>query len=245
MAAEWSREILHQSGVLFQESAPRTGAVCVDVRGTTLLLAPIAGPGAGAFDVAQGAHFEVMTPVGILRVGGTLTGIQQIEINGVAQQVAALVADPDAIERINRRAHHRVFVALKGALVVLEPEEVEALWAGRASATSRLETLADRLAERSQACLVRDLGLGGARIATPPPAPKRGAHCLFDLALGPENKLRHLPARIIEARSLSGASPPQLEVRLRFEGLGRAAEAQLSRYLTQQQLELLRRGIRS
>jgi hypothetical protein len=149
---------------------------------------------------------------------------------------------------VNRRAHHRVSVALKGAFTVFDPAEIASVReAGSPGAddASHLETLAEAIAERSRPCTVQDLGLGGARIATAPPAPKRGAHCLFDLALGPGQKLRNLPARIIESRTLPGTSPLQLQVRVRFEGLARAAEAHLSRYLTQQQLELLRKGIRA
>lgn len=248
MTTEWSRELLYQSGVLYQASSSRGGVVCVDVRGSTLLLAPITGFGEKDFEVAQEARLEVVTSAGILRVRGTLAGVRQIEINGVPQRVALLEATLEEIERVNRRAHHRVSVTLKGTLTVLEPAEVDQIQAGNESAPgawSRIEALADTFAERSRSCVVRDLGLGGARLVTVPPRPERGAFCFFDLALGPEQKLRCLPARIIEVRPLSDTPPPEFEIRMRFEGLARSAEAQLSRYLTKRQLELLRKGIRS
>jgi hypothetical protein len=251
MRADWSRDILHQSGVLYQHASPRGGAVCVEVRGDTLFLAPTSkhgGQNREGLEAARAAWFEVITPGGIWRIAGTFGGMREIEINGVTQQVAALDVQPEAVELINRRAHHRVSVTLKGAFAALEPDELVRIrteGVGSAAAASYLESLAEAIAQRSRPCTVRDLGLGGARLATSAPAPSRGAHYLFDLALGRGQQLRNLLARIIESRPLAGTSPTQFEVRISFEGLSRPAEAQLSRYLTRQQLELLRRGVRA
>ncbi|MEW6487874.1 MAG: PilZ domain-containing protein [Thermodesulfobacteriota bacterium] len=249
MIRDWTRDFLQRSGVLFQGPAPWGEAACIDAQGSRLLLAPLPGSDAPPLEPGRPAAFQVATAQGFLRVPGTLSGPRVIAINGVPQEVWPFDANPGDMVRINRRAHFRVSVNLKGELRLFSEADARALGAGAAlegtaAAPTHLERLANELSRDRRPCRVWDLGLGGVQLVTTPPQAAPPTAALLDLALGPGETLRNLPGQVVESRPEPDGGEFPLRVRLRFDPLGGAVEARLSRYVTQVQRELLQKGIR-
>lgn len=247
MIRDWTRDFLQRSGVLAQGPAPRNEAACIDARGSSLFLAPLGGRDAPPPETGRPTTFQVPTPQGFLRVDGILSGRRVIAVNGVPQEAWQFDGDPETLERINRRAHYRVAVNLKGELCLFAEED--ALRAGfvegsRGASASHLERLAKALSQARRPCRVWDLGVGGARLVTTAPEPAPHTAALLDLALGPGETLRNLPGRVIECRREPEGGDFGLRMRLRFDPLGGAAEARLSKHVAQVQRDLLQKGIR-
>lgn len=250
MDADWSREFLHQSGVLTQGASPWGKAACVDLRDAVLLLSPLPGPRYPGPPLVPGhpATFQVTSPAGIFRATGTYLGARPIAINGVPQEVLQLEVGPGGVERLNRRAHYRVAVNLKGEIAFFADEDLSAAGLApprKGAPPSNLEAVAEAVARERRPCLVRELGLGGARAATLPPAPGARTCFLLDLALEPGERLCNLSGRVLEILHGSGPAPLHAQLRLRFDRPAGATEARLSRHLAQVQVELLKKGIRS
>ncbi len=247
MDTGWSREFLHRNGVLSQGPLPWGEAACVDLRGAVLLLSPLPRHPAPPLVTGRPASFQVTAPSGIFRAEGTFLGARRIEINGVPQEVLQLEVDPQSVERLNRRAHYRVAVSLKGEIAFFTEEDLSAKGlkaGGTGAAPSNLQALAEAVGRMRRPCLVREMGLGGARIATQPPAPAARTGVLLDLALEPGDRLCNLSGRVLEILPGSGPAPLHTQVRLRFDRLTGATEARLSRYLAQVQVEFLKKGVR-
>lgn len=249
MIRDWTLDFLQRSGVLFQGPAPWGEAACIDAQGSRLLLAPLPRPDAPPLEPGRPTTFQVATAQGFLRVPGTLSGPRVIAVNGVPQEIWPFEATPGAMERINRRAHFRVSVSLKGEIRLFSEADASALGIGvgtegRAAAPTHLERLANELSRERRPCRVWDLGLGGAQLVTTPPEAAPPTAALLDLALGPGETLRNLPGRLVESRPDTDGGEFPIRVRLRFDPLGGAVEARLSRYVTQVQRELLQKGIR-
>jgi hypothetical protein len=245
----WTRDFLQRTGTLFQGPAPWGEAACIDAEGSRLLLAPRPGPGAPPLEPGRPHAFQIATAQGFLRVPGTLSRPRVIAVNGIPQEVWPFDADRGAMERINRRAHYRVSVSLKGEIRLFSEADAAALGIGvssgrRAAAPTRLEQLADDLSRDRRPCRVWDLGLGGAQLATTAPGAAPRTAALLDLALGPGETLRNLPGIVVESCADPGGEDFGVRIRLRFDPLGGAVEARLSRYVTQLQRELLQKGIR-
>lgn len=245
MTRDWTRDFLQRSGVLAQGPAPWGEAACIDARGSSLLLAPLAGPHAPPLEVGRPTTFQVATAQGFLRIPGTLSGPRVIAVNGVPQEVWELDGDPGALERINRRAHYRISVSLKGELCLFsDAQRAGVAVEPRATAPTHLEWLAEELSRDRRPCQVWDLGLGGVRLVTAPPEAAPRTAALLDLALGPGETLRNLPGRVVESRAKPDAGELGIHMRLRFDPLGGAVEARLARYVAQVQRDLLQKGIR-
>lgn len=247
METDWTRDILHRNGVLTQGTVPWGEAACIDVRGLTLLLSPLIRHGGPGLEDGRPASFQVATPKGIFRASGTFAGSRTIEINGVIQEVLELQVPAGGLERQNRRAHFRVAVNLKGEIALFTEEELYRqglVGAERALEACSVETVAEATAPLRRVCLVREMGIGGARVFTAPPEPAPDTRFLLDLSPGPGERLRNIPGRVLESLP-PGSSALPTQVRLRFDRLPGAAEARLARYLAQVQRELLQKGIRS
>lgn len=225
-------------------------ALCLDVRGSSLLLAPSAAVDS-SYLAGNVLSFQIKDTAGVLRVTGILSGTREVEMNRVAHRVLELVADPDGVRETNKRAHYRVSVAVKGEIAPYDPEAFP--WTAPGNALHRhaagalepsdLEGLALALAGNRRPCVVRDLSTGGARLflESPPPAP--GHEALLDLALEPGEILRNLCCRILEARPQRARPPFDALVRLRFLPMASRAEARLGRFITAVQRELIQKGI--
>lgn len=250
MNRDWTRDFLQRSGLLLLGPAPWGRATCLDARGCLLFLAPLPGSDAPALEPGRPATFQVATAQGFLRVPGTLSGPRMMTINGVPQEVWRLEANPEEMVRINRRAHFRVCVSLKGEIRLFSEAHAQARGAGAAfpgadAGGTHLERLADELGRDRRPCRIWDLGLGGVQLVTTPGTAAPATAALLDLALGPGETLRNIPGRVLESRPEPGGGEFSLRVRLRFDPLGGAVEARLSRFVTQVQRELLRKGIRA
>jgi hypothetical protein len=246
MHTDWIREILHRSGVLAQGPAPWGEAACVDVRGPSLLLAPLSRHGGPLLEAGRPASFQVGTHNGTFVASGIFAGSRTIEINGVSQEVLELRMHPGGLERQNRRAHFRVAVNLKGELALFTEEDLREL--GLAVPEGKptpacLEAVAEVTSSLRRVCLVREMGLGGARVFTAPPSPSPHTLFLLDFSPAPGERLSNIPGRVLESLPPGGPVLP-VQVRLRFDRLPGAAEARLARFLAKVQRELLQKGIR-
>jgi hypothetical protein len=224
--------------------------VCLDISGESLLLAPIVRAEYSTLEPDRRTIFEVTHPSGVTRLCGLLTGPHEVVIRRVAHTALRLIVDPESIAQVNRRAHYRVDLNLKGEIAILDERDgADLAFAGsregvnRAVRPSHLETLAESLAARRRPCVIRDLSVGGGRLSMSSPPPKAGQEALLDLAVG-RVTLRNLPCDIVEGRS--GATPPPFDaqVRVRFVAMPPRHEALLSRHVAEIQLEMLRKGIR-
>ncbi|MDW7710287.1 MAG: PilZ domain-containing protein [Deferrisomatales bacterium] len=246
MGRDWNRELLHRSGLLFQGASPWGEVACIDVCGPTLLLSPLSRHRELPPEAGLPACFEAATPFGVFRASGILVGNRTIEINRVPQEVMELEVHPGGIDRRNRRAHFRVAVNLKGELALFSEEDLArrglAVPAGGAAA-SLLEDVARGTSSLRRLCLVREMGIGGARVFTAPPEPLPGTLFLLDLSPTPGEPLTNLPGNVIESLPPGGPHLP-IQIRLRFDPLSGAPEARLARYLARVQREMLQKGIR-
>lgn len=228
--------------MLSQEPSGWWQATCLDARGHRLHLAALPRPGAPQPAPGQDASLRVSDGTGVVVVSGVLGELRALAINGISHEVLELAVDPASVRRLNRRSCYRVAVALKGEIAVYGAEELRR--AGAAQPRARLEALAGLVAARRRPCVTRDLSAGGAMIATGSPAPALGRNALLDLTLAPGEVVRNLTAVVVECHP--GTLPGALDarVRLRFEGLSAAAEAQVSRAVMQAQRVWLKQGLR-
>lgn len=98
-------------------------AVCIDVRGSALLLTLLDQPPAPILSSALPTRFEAATQAGILWAEGLLTGPRTMELNGVAHQVWKLEFDAGGLHWKNQREHYRVNLTLKGEVSLPSPSK--------------------------------------------------------------------------------------------------------------------------
>lgn len=241
---------LQRRGLLTQGSKPWGEVLCLDTEEGCLYLAPTGGTQAFPLDATGPAAFLVADATGLFSVRGTLSGIRQVTVNGVSQRAVRLDFPAGAVERQNRRGTYRVSVQLRGELYPLGPGGVaEALRrsrvdAGRGSRLPHLEGLARSLAAKARPCVVRDLSLGGARLALTSPPPPPGESALLRFAFGDDGVRQDLPCTLLQSRPDTFAAPFDALVRLQFTDLPAPIEGRLGRFISRVQLEDLKKGIR-
>ncbi len=200
-------------------------ATCLDARDGALLLAPLPHRRSGSLAVGAATTFQVPAPNGLIRFGGRLQEHRTLPVNGVPHDLLPLQVDPGQAEQINRRAHFRVTVTLKGELIAFWQE-------------------GGALQERRRPCVVRNLSVGGALLSVGGPAPRGGQRVLLDLALERGRVLRDLTCVVVDSCEEVAPPPLDAQLRVRFHDLPPKSEAQLARTVNQAQLEMLQRGIR-
>lgn len=242
--------MVQRRGLLSQSAGPWGEVVCVDAEDSRLYLAPLKDRGAFSLVAGQSATFLLTDASGLVVVTGLFAGPVQLTVNGVLRDAFRLDVFPNGIEHRNRRDHFRVSVTLKGELLPLGPREVpdvfRALWSTpvRSSALPHLERLARSLSDRAVPCVLKDLSLGGTRVALASPVPRPGERALLHLALEPAETVRNIPCVVVQGQSGALARPLDALLRLRFSGLPAPVEGRLGRYLARAQLEQLKRGVR-
>ncbi|MDF1555051.1 MAG: PilZ domain-containing protein [Deferrisomatales bacterium] len=229
---------------------PPSEVLCTEVRGTCLLLMPLAGrcttlsPGPCQLQFADAS--------GILQFNGVLTGEEPAPLKSVAHPALRFEVDLASATHSNRRASYRVGVTLKGQLALFERD---ALGPPRPSEPGGRPDLPDRaqgglansahlIRARMRPCIIQDLSLGGARVRTAAPPPRAGQTAILDIALAPGDVLRNVAGTVVQGGSGGGLPEFGAYARLRFHPMPRTAEARLARLISQVQLQTLRRGVR-
>lgn len=243
--------VIQHRGLLSQATGAWGDVVCIDADDRHVDLAPVRPEGRLPLLLGEPAVFQFAESTGLVIVTGIFAGPATVVVNGVPQEALRLDLGPGALERRNRRDSFRVALALNGEFLPLGSKELtEALrdlWSrpSKGSALPHLESLARSLSDRARPCVLKDLSLGGARLALAAPTPGPGERALLHVALDNQEWVRNLPCVVVQAHSgaLSGALDAL--VRLRFASLPPGIEGRLGRYLARAQLEQLKRGVRA
>jgi hypothetical protein len=250
-ASSLAAQVLQRRGLLSQGAGAWGEVVCIDAEEGRLYLAPLRRDGSFSLAADRPAAFQLTDASGLVVVTGLYAGAVQVNVNGVPQEAFRLDVLPDGVERRNRRDHFRVTVTLKGELLPLGPREIpDALresWSApvRGSALPHLESLARSLSGRARPCVLKDLSLGGARVALASPSPSPGEKALLHIALEAGEAVRNLPCAVVQSRPAALAGPLDALVRMRFIGLAAPVEGRLGRYIARVPVEQLKRGVRS
>lgn len=233
---------LQRKGVLSQGGDAWAEAVCVGALGDALLLSPIPRRGSGGFRPGAPASFRIVSSSGLLAATGTLQDPGAQASEELTRHALALRVAPGGVERVNRREFYRVNVGVSGK-VIFCPPAAPAEGAARSGLPS-LEALGRSFASPPRPCVVKDLSLGGARVAVGSPAPRAGERAFLTVVIGPAEALGPLPALVVHGREGAHPAPTDASVRLRFDRLPAALEGRLNRYLTQMQRDQLKAGVR-
>ena len=221
--------------------------MCLDVRDFRLLLAPLKRYGAEALSPDRPAAFQVPDPSGVLVLRGTLRGSEQVDVNGVAHDAISLEIDPGSVARINRREHYRVPTTAKCEFLALGTRDLpdRPREPGGPAQAPGGPSKQDLPALENRPCVLRDVSLGGARLAMASPPPRAGENGLLHMQTGEAGEvLRNLQCTVVQGKASVFSLPFDALVRVRFVSLSPALEARHSRTLTRIQLEMLRTGLR-
>jgi len=244
---QWAHQVVQRHGVLLSNDAAEPGhpVLCLDLRGTTLVLAMLSGPSA---PIPSGTCRLQFSGAGsIFQLSGTVAGEETASPNGVAQRTVCFAVDPAGPTHFNRRSAFRVDVMLKGELALLDRDELDPESLQR-TGPRRPEpphsNLGQLIRSRKRPCIIRDLSLGGARLLVQPPSARAGQTALLDLAVARGDVLHNIAGTVVQGGPSLGRGEFSYPVRLRFIPLPGPTEGRLARLISQTQLKTLRLGVR-
>lgn len=240
--------MVQRHGVLLGNGAAETGhsVLCLDLRGTTLVLALLSGPSTPI--PGRTCRLQFSGAGGIFQLSGTVVGEETTRTNGGTQRTLCFAVDPAGTALVNRRSAFRVPVILKGELALLDRNELdpETLQRTGPRAPEPLQrNLGHLIRSRKRPCILRDLSLGGARLLVQPPSARAGQTALLDLALGRGDVVHNVAGTVVQGGPSQGKGEFSCPVRLRFVPLPGPTEARLARLISQIQIETLRLGVRA
>lgn len=221
-ASEILRQIAPgQVGTIIQGSGNWREVHCERVAEDSLQLAIVRDQGDGTISFSSKVQLQTIIEGGVARIEGTLAAIDSRNL------LLGLKFTPagDGIQVINRRQAFRVAVSLKAKLLM----------------TSRN---GDDAKEEVWNCLIKDLSVGGAKMAVQHPAPHVHGLAILALSLPTEDHPLHIPCRVIMAQP--GRNPPPLDtiVRIAYRDIPARVESKLFRYINWVQLDMIKRGVR-